>query len=109
MVAARLAPAVVRRPARPTPRSVAPDDDEDFLRDLNRRNRRRDQDKPNEQPTSTPRAAAGAGSVAGVGVHAPAAEEVVDPDEVEQQRGEADQRDDRGGRPFQPAVARACR
>jgi hypothetical protein len=36
-----------RAPRRPTPRSVAPDDDEDFLRDLNRRNRRRDQDKPN--------------------------------------------------------------
>lgn len=28
---------------RPTPRVVAPDDDEDFLRDLNRRNRRPDQ------------------------------------------------------------------
>ena len=25
--------------AKPTPRTVAPDDDEDFLRDLNRRNR----------------------------------------------------------------------
>ena len=40
-----------RRPAspprRPTPRTIAPDDDEDFLRDLNRRYRRRDQDKPN--------------------------------------------------------------
>jgi len=35
-------------PRRPAPRSVAPDDDEDFLRDLNRRNRRRDQDKPND-------------------------------------------------------------
>ena len=31
-------------PPKPTPRSVAPDDDEDFLRGLNRR--RRDQDKP---------------------------------------------------------------
>jgi hypothetical protein len=31
---------------RPTPRSVAPDDDEDFLRDLRRRYRGRDQDKP---------------------------------------------------------------
>jgi hypothetical protein len=27
---------------RPLPRTAAPDDDEDFLRDLNRRNRRRD-------------------------------------------------------------------
>ena len=36
----------VSRPRRPTPRAVAPDDDEDFLRDLNRRYRRRDQDKP---------------------------------------------------------------
>ena len=35
-------------PTRPAPRTVAPDDDEDFLRDLNRRNRRRDQDKPGE-------------------------------------------------------------
>ena len=42
------APSTGRRtPPRPTPRSVAPDDDEDFLRDLNRRNRRKDQDKPN--------------------------------------------------------------
>jgi hypothetical protein len=41
--------APARRPApprRPTPRSVAPDDDEDFLRDLRRRYRGRDQDKP---------------------------------------------------------------
>jgi hypothetical protein len=35
-------------PPRPTPRVVGPDDDEDFLRDLNRRNRRKDQDKPKE-------------------------------------------------------------
>jgi len=41
------APSTPRTARRPTPRSVAPDDDEDFLRDLNRRNRRRDQDKPN--------------------------------------------------------------
>jgi hypothetical protein len=41
---ARRAPA----PPRPAPRMVAPDDDEDFLRDLRRRNRRPDQgDKPN--------------------------------------------------------------
>ena len=37
---------------RPTPkperRTLAPDDDEDFLRDLNRRNKRPDQDHPNE-------------------------------------------------------------
>jgi hypothetical protein len=33
-----------RTPPKPTPRSVAPDDDEDFLRGLNQR--RRDQDKP---------------------------------------------------------------
>jgi len=31
-------------PPKPSPRSVAPDDDEDFLRGLNRR--RRDQDHP---------------------------------------------------------------
>jgi hypothetical protein len=40
-----------RRPAspprRPAPRAIAPDDDEDFLRDLRRRYRGRDQDKPN--------------------------------------------------------------
>jgi hypothetical protein len=41
-------PAPRRTPPRPTPRSVAPDDDEEFLRDLNRRQRRRDQDKPND-------------------------------------------------------------
>ncbi|HYO40090.1 MAG TPA: hypothetical protein VER39_10565 [Nocardioidaceae bacterium] len=29
------------------PRTVGPDDDEDFRRDLNRRNRRKDEDKPN--------------------------------------------------------------
>ena len=29
-----------RRTSRPVPRAVAPDDDEEFLRDLNRRNRR---------------------------------------------------------------------
>ena len=34
-------------PPRPRPRTVGPDDDEDFLRDLNRRNRRKDEDKPN--------------------------------------------------------------
>jgi hypothetical protein len=34
---------------RPRPRTVAPDDDEDFLRDLNRRNHRKDQDKPNTE------------------------------------------------------------
>ena len=33
---------------KPQPRTVAPDDDEDFLRDLNRRNNRPDQDHPNE-------------------------------------------------------------
>jgi hypothetical protein len=36
------------RPRRPTPRSLAPDDDEDFLRDLNRRFRRPDQGHPND-------------------------------------------------------------
>ncbi len=36
-----------RNPPRPRPRTVGPDDDEDFLRDLNRRNRRKDEDKPN--------------------------------------------------------------
>ena len=41
------APSPRRAPSRPARRTVAPDDDEDFLRDLNRRNRRRDQDKPN--------------------------------------------------------------
>jgi hypothetical protein len=35
-------------PRRPAPRAIAPDDDEDFLRDLNRRDRGRDKDKPNE-------------------------------------------------------------
>ena len=34
-------------PKSPT-RTLAPDDDEDFLRDLNRRNKRPDQDHPNE-------------------------------------------------------------
>lgn len=33
-------------PPRPMPRMSAPDDDEDFLRDLNRRNRRKDRDNP---------------------------------------------------------------
>jgi len=41
------APSTGRIRPRPAPRTVAPDDDDDFLRDLNRRNRRRDQDKPN--------------------------------------------------------------
>lgn len=37
------------RAARPVPRTVAPDDDEEFLRDLNRRNRGdQDKDKPGE-------------------------------------------------------------
>jgi hypothetical protein len=35
------------RPKAQPPRAVGPDDDEDFLRDLNRRFRRKDQDKPN--------------------------------------------------------------
>jgi hypothetical protein len=30
------------------PRAVGPDDDEEFLRDLNRRFRRKDQDKPDQ-------------------------------------------------------------
>ena len=34
-------------PRGPTPRTLAPDDDEDFLRDLNRRRKRRDEDRPN--------------------------------------------------------------
>ena len=38
------------RAPRPTPRVAAPDDDEDFLRDLNRRNRRPGQDTPGDQP-----------------------------------------------------------
>jgi hypothetical protein len=39
-----------RKPLPPTRPALAPDDDEDFLRDLNRRNRRRkrDQDKPGD-------------------------------------------------------------
>jgi hypothetical protein len=40
-------PSPRRTPSRQAPRTVAPDDDEDFLRDLKRRNRPRDQDKPN--------------------------------------------------------------
>jgi hypothetical protein len=42
------APSTRRAPVRPRPRTVAPDDDEEFLRDLNRRNRRKDQEKPND-------------------------------------------------------------
>jgi hypothetical protein len=42
------APSTSRRPPhRPAPRTLAPDDDEDFLRDLNRRQKRRDEDRPN--------------------------------------------------------------
>ncbi len=37
-----------RSAPKPPPRTLAPDDDEDFLRDLNRRNKRPDQDHPNE-------------------------------------------------------------
>ena len=37
-----------RSTPKPQPRTLAPDDDEDFLRDLNRRNRHPDQDHPNE-------------------------------------------------------------
>jgi hypothetical protein len=33
-------PAARRTTNRPTPRTIGPDDDEEFLRDLNRRNRR---------------------------------------------------------------------
>jgi hypothetical protein len=45
-----------RTPPRPQPRAVAPDDDEEFLRDLNRRKRRRDrdEDKPNNEPGDQP-------------------------------------------------------
>ena len=35
-----------RRAGGPAPRVTGPDDDPDFLRDLNRRNRRKDEDKP---------------------------------------------------------------
>jgi hypothetical protein len=41
-------------PPRPMPRSSAPDDDEDFLRDLNRRNRRKDQDRPSGDSGAPP-------------------------------------------------------
>ena len=41
-------------PPRPQPRTSAPDDDEDFLRDLNRRNRRRDQDLPGSDQGGQP-------------------------------------------------------
>jgi hypothetical protein len=40
-------------PRRPTPRNLAPDDDEDFLRDLNRRNRK-DRPKNRQQDPDTP-------------------------------------------------------
>ncbi len=43
------APSSRRAPRRPTPRTLAPDDDEDFLRDLNRRNRDHDQDQDQDQ------------------------------------------------------------
>ena len=45
-----------RTPPRPQSRTLAPDDDEEFLRDLNRRKRRRDrdQDKPNNEPGDQP-------------------------------------------------------
>jgi len=38
------------------PRTSAPDDDEDFLRDLNRRNRRKDQDpdRPSGETGTSP-------------------------------------------------------
>jgi hypothetical protein len=36
------------RVVKPTPRSLGPDDDEDFLRDLNKRNRHPDQDTPSD-------------------------------------------------------------
>ena len=36
-----------RKPQKPSPRTLAPDDDEDFLRDLNRRQKKRDEDRPN--------------------------------------------------------------
>ena len=45
----RSARAARLNPPRTRPRAVGPDDDEDFLRDLNRRNRRnrrKDEDKP---------------------------------------------------------------
>lgn len=38
-----------RPAARPATRMSTPDDDEDFLRDLDRRFRRPDQDKPNSE------------------------------------------------------------
>ncbi|CAN5587962.1 hypothetical protein BH10ACT10_BH10ACT10_18780 [soil metagenome] len=41
------APSTSRRtPTKPAPRNVAPDDDEDFLRDLNRRQKKRDEGQP---------------------------------------------------------------
>ena len=44
-------PSVPRRtpPRRPTPRTIAPDDDEDFLRDLNRRQKKRDEGRTDDQ------------------------------------------------------------
>jgi hypothetical protein len=59
-------PARRKTPPRPRPRTIAPDDDEEFLRDLNRRRRRRgldgldqpgrdrDEDKPNNEPGDQP-------------------------------------------------------
>jgi hypothetical protein len=41
------APSTRRAPRSPRSRTVAPDDDEDFLRDLNRRNHHKDEDTPN--------------------------------------------------------------
>jgi hypothetical protein len=41
-------PPARRTPRSPGSRTVAPDDDEDFLRDLNRRFRRPDQGHPND-------------------------------------------------------------
>ena len=146
----------------PTAQAVAPDDDEDFLRDLDRRAPDDDEDflarpRPraarrsgrardvgDDGPCEPSDASTGAGRPslrspsrcvpalrgsalgalrdlsdagiehldhrvdAGVGVLG-AGGEVVDPDEVEPQRGHADQARIAALRPFQPAVARACR
>ena len=37
-------------PKRPTRRSIAPDDDPDFLRDLERKRRRDERDAPKDEP-----------------------------------------------------------
>ena len=44
-----------RTPPRPQPRTLAPDDDEEFLRDLNRRRRRRGLDQPSKDRLDQPR------------------------------------------------------